>query len=217
MQTKRRIKKRKDGTKKKRKHIKINSNFESGNIIVKSIEKNNVKLEIRKDPYIKNPDQKKYQYWFYFYASNVLNKKCTFTIQDIVIIPNTWDKYNDWHGLNVAYSYDNKNWKRCKTNFNGKNISWRIKPTKNKIWFAYYPPYTFSRTKKIFKNGKIIGYSHLKNPIYMKKIGDGPVKIGVIARQHPGETIGSWIMEGFVKRALKKKHILGKNYTIYMV
>ena len=214
-----RRKKRRAKTKKVRweKAVKINSNFESGNIIVKSIKRNNINLEIRKDPYIKDPKQEKYQYWFYFNACNVKNKKCLFTIQNIVIIPNPWDKYNDWERLNIVYSYDNKNWKRCKTNFNKDKISWAIKPTKNKIWFAYYPPYTFSRTKKFFGNDKIIGYSTNKNPIFMKTIGNGPFKIGVIARQHPGETIGSWMMEGFVKRVLQKRKKLTQYYTIHMI
>ena len=43
--------------------LSINSNFESGNIIVKSIQDNHAYLEIKKDPYIKDQKQKKYQYW----------------------------------------------------------------------------------------------------------------------------------------------------------
>ena len=58
--------------------LSINSNFESGNIIVKSIQDNHAYLEIKKDPYIKDQKQKKYQYWFYFKAKNVLNKKIYF-------------------------------------------------------------------------------------------------------------------------------------------
>ena len=84
--------------------LSINSNFESGNIIVKSIQDNHAYLEIKKDPYIKDKKQNKYQYWFYFKANNVLNKKHTFIIQNLQIIPNPWDKNNDWYGLNICYS-----------------------------------------------------------------------------------------------------------------
>ena len=42
--------------------------------LVKSIQDNHAYLEIKKDPYIKDQKQKKYQYWFYFKAKNVLNK-----------------------------------------------------------------------------------------------------------------------------------------------
>jgi len=197
--------------------LSINSNFESGNIIVNSIQENRAYLEIKKDPYIQDKKQNKYQYWFYFKAKNVLNEKHTFIIQNLQIIPNPWDKNNDWYGLNICYSYDNKTWKRCKTVFTGSEIHWTIKPTKNIIWFAYYPPYTFSRTKKLFGNDKIIGYSHQKNPIYMKTIGKGPITVWVIARQHPGETIGSWMMEGFLKRVKQLGKKLSKHYTIKMI
>ena len=95
--------------------IKINSDFESGNIIVKSIQDKYARLEIKKDPYIKDKKQAKYQYWFYFKVKNIINKKYTFVIENLKIIPPPWNK--DWNGLNIAYSYDNKNWKRCKTRF----------------------------------------------------------------------------------------------------
>ena len=45
--------------------LSINSNFESGNIIVNSIQENRAYLEIKKDPYIQDKKQNKYQYWFY--------------------------------------------------------------------------------------------------------------------------------------------------------
>lgn len=197
--------------------LSITSNFESGNIIVNSIENNYIYLEIKKDPYIQNKKQNKYQYWFYFKVKNILKKNYTFIIENLQIIPNTWNKKNDWDGLNICYSYDNKKWKRCKTTFTGSEIRWKIKPIKGTIWFAYYPPYSFSRTKKFFGNDTIIGYSNKKKPIYMKTIGKGPITIWVIARQHPGETIGSWIMEGFLKRVKQLKKKLEKHYTIKMI
>ena len=195
----------------------ICSNFESGNIIVKSIKDNQINLEIRKDPYLKDPKQKKYQYWFYFRAHGIRNQTYEFIIHNIILIKTFKTKQNDWKNFNICYSYDNKNWKRHKTRINGRKIIWSMKPTKNTIWFAYYPPYPFSRTKKFFGKDKIIGYSTNRNPIYMKTIGKGPINIWVIARQHPGETIGSWMMEGFLKRVQQLKKSLEKNYTIYMI
>ena len=40
----------------------------------------------------------------------------------------------------------------------------------------------------------------IKHRYYMKKIGNGPKRIWLISGQHSGETINSWILEGFVKR-----------------
>ena len=39
----------------------------------------------------------------------------------------------------------------------------------------------------------------------------------VIARQHPGETVGSWMMEGFINFLLSKSHPQIKTIIIPMV
>ena len=51
----------------------------------------------------------------------------------------------------------------------------------------------------------------------MKKIGSGPMKVWLISGQHPGETINSWILEGFVKRIKKHKPQILEKYTLYIV
>ena len=48
-------------------------------------------------------------------------------------------------------------------------MTWKINPKKSTIWFAYYVPYPYSRSKKLFKSMKVIGRSVKGRPIYMKK------------------------------------------------
>jgi murein tripeptide amidase MpaA len=195
----------------KRKIVRINSKFESGNIIHKKTANGVVNLEIREErsPWYR---KKKYNNWFYFKASN-LEEKTTFHIGNIR------DYFNSWKGFTVCYSYDNKNWKRLKTTVNGlkKSITWTINPKKSTVWFAFYPPYPFSKSKKLLPHMKTIGYSAKKRPILMKKIGSGPHRVWLISGQHPGETINSWMLEGFVKRLMKKKSILSKKYTFFII
>ncbi len=225
-------------TKKKRKSLpgktrklkytkpKINNKFDSGNIIVDDIkcDKNNVLAELRMvdDPYPKNT-KFKYQYWFYFNISNVKNKNCKFKINKIRKL----DK--EWNGYKVCYSYDNKIWKRCDTTIS-ESLSWKIKPKKNKVWFAYYPPYTLTqknalinkyRNKKFVKH-KIIGYSSQKRPINMLVLGYGLKNLWIIARQHPGESMSSWIIEGFLNAYFSPKHkddrqLLRSVYKIHII
>ena len=114
-------------------------------------------------------------------------------------IKNIRNYENCWRGFDVAISYNNKDWKRHSTRLVGNRLSWVLKTSKNIVWFAYYVPYPFSRTEKLFKGSEIIGYTLKRNPIYMKTYGSGDKYIWLIARQHPGETIGSWILEGFMK------------------
>ena len=202
--------KRKNKTR-KIKEIVIDSNFESGNIIqVKPTINNNVHLEIRGEKYEKKQTNK-YRNWFYFKAKNV-NHKTKFTIHDL----KNFD--DDWKGYTVCYSYDNKNWKRLPTKIDFKKLkmTWKINPKKSTIWFAYYVPYPYSRSKKLFKSMKVIGRSVKGRPIHMKKIGSGKTKVWLVSGQHPGETINSWILEGFVKRIMERKMLL-KKYTFFII
>ena len=166
--------KRNNKTLKKNKLIAIKSNFESGNIKLKSISYKKSKpdeltptinLEINKEPYnITTPiSQLRYAYWFYFKAENVKNKLVNYKIENISVVN------NDWEGFNITYSYDNKTWKRLPTKVNQKKrtIEWTIKAKKNQVWFAYYPPYPCSKIKKILPKSQVIGITREKNPLLM--------------------------------------------------
>ena len=213
--TKRKTKIRKNKTK-KNKPVEISSDFESGNIIHKSSKYDKhlnsiINLEIREEPYPKRT-RRKYKNWFYFKATN-LKGKTKFNIANIR------NYFNDWKGYTVCYSYNNKTWKRLKTrvNIEKKRLVWEINPKKSTMWFAFYPPYPFSKSKKLLPNMKTIGYTKDKRPILMKKIGTGPKRVWLISGQHSGETINSWILEGFVKRLLERKATLSKKYTFFIV
>ena len=80
---------------------------------------------------------------------------------------------------------------------------WKINQKKHYM-VAYYVPYPYSRSKKLFKSMKVIGRSVKGRPIHMKKIGSGKTKVWLVG-QHPGETINSWILEGFVKELWREK------------
>ena len=215
---------KKNKTLKKNKLIVIKSNFESGNIKLKSISYNKndktlpipiVNLEINKEPYNKSTpkSQLRYAYWFYFKAENIKDKLVKFMIQNISVVN------NDWEGFNITYSYDNKTWKRLPTKVNHKKrtLEWTINAKKNQVWFAYYPPYPNSKIKKILPKSEIIGITREKNPLLMCKLGTGPIKVWLICGQHPGETISLWILEGFIRQILKKTDKLYKKFSFYII
>ena len=120
--------KKKNKTRKKKKHIKITCDFESGNCKILNIStKNNkdyyVKLTKNHEPYPKHV-KRKYENWFYFKVSNCKNKNITFDFKDL--------KYfqNEFVGYTTCYSYDNKIWKRTPTTIKKDNIVWTFTPKK---------------------------------------------------------------------------------------
>lgn len=197
--------------------IKILRNLEGFNIGILSKKAKNgkiqINLKIKNEPY-KSDVKRKFQNWFYFGVSSIKDKTVDYTIHNA----NNYD--DDWKGFNVCYSYDKINWKRTKTvvktQKNKANISWKFKSKKDRVWFAYYPPYSFSKVKQVYKGYKTVGRSERGRPILMKKMGYGDTKLWIISGQHPGETINMWILEGFMKRLMERK-TLYKKYTFFIV
>lgn len=200
--------------------IEINSQMETGNILVKNItlgsKKTIIELGINDDKFTKPYKGKRYQYWFYFQVKNAKDTQCQF------IISKLRNYYKDWDKSNICFSYDNIHWQRIASSYNDKvkQISWGIRPKSDNLWFAYYVPYTFSRLKNTLKSIKtnkslvkseIIGYSYNKNPLYMLTYGKGGRNVWMVARQHPGETIASWITEGILTNIHKYKSLLKNN------
>ena len=200
----------------------ISTNFESGNINhIKNVQRKKdvlVVLEIENEPYPKNT-KRKYQNWFYFKSNDVQRKAMTYTIQNINVFG------NDWKGFNVCYSYDNKNWKRIKTSFSKKNktLTWKHTSTKKNVYFAYYPPYTTVMKQKMmmkYKNKKGVKAKTLgKSKVDALILGNGPLKIFIVARQHPGESIGSWMIEGFLKEYFSdvQRKVVQDVFTFYII
>jgi len=206
--------------------IKISCNFDSGNIIHKKTktikDKNIFTLEIKKDPYPKSV-KKKYQNWYYFKVENAKGKKCKFIIENLVNID------NDWKGHNVVFTYNHKDFNRHPTVLKNNTLSWEFTPKKNKVYFSYYVPYCLSRnyklTSKLSKRSgikkSILGKSPLKNKIEVLKFGKGDKNIFMIVRQHPGETISSWMFEGFISaffspRSTKMRNKLINKFTFHI-
>lgn len=199
----------------------ISHKFDSGSIHINSIKNGEKKsyfdLSLQKE-IIKEGN--KSQYWFYFKVTNVKNKTCKFKLSTHI------DCNNGFKNFGVATSYNDNTWFRTKTTSKNtkttkcgtigslrkskptKHITWTIKPKHNTIWFAYYVPYPVQRVNKLIKHlarkpfikHSIIGRSYEKRAIHMLTIGDGCKNIWIIGRQHPGESIGSWIVEGFLKQ-----------------
>ena len=171
----------------------INASFDGGNIRVVAIEGDRVDLEI-----VKDKDSDFYQ-WFYFRVGGAKGRTLTFRILNGAdsAFPDGWPNYQ------VRASTDRQEWRMTPTRYAGGVLEWQWTGESDVAWFAYFEPYTMERhhdlVARIAAKGvhhEEIGQSLDGQPIDYFRLGSGPKQVWLYARQHPGESMAEWWMEG---------------------
>lgn len=190
----------------------INSNFDSGNIeFVSAKSEKDIQLKIRKDT---NSD---FLQWFYFRISGIRNKDCRIRIINAgeTSYPEGWKNYN------VVASYDKQSWFRLESEYNKGELSWEFKSDFDSMFFAYFTPFTYEQHLEMIHAAmqsplcrhRVIGSSVEKRAIDLLEVGEkDPAKknVWIIARQHPGESMAEWFMQGFIARILDESDALSR-------
>jgi len=162
----------------------VNSDFESGAIAYKNYDKTNNVLYL---DLIKNR-KGEVNHWFYFSLD-----ACPARFQ--VIIENAMQSRfsNGWAGYSPFIKINDGIWKRCDSHFNRgdkDSISIQLDYNARKIMLAWYEPYATKRLESL-----------LNTKDYYTQIGNKKGKtILLTARQHPGETMSSFFIEGFYRK-----------------
>jgi len=184
--------------------MKVSANFDSGNIEVVSLKDDgDIKLNIRKDT---NSD---FLQWFHFRLTEAKNIHCKISILNAgeTSYPKGWENYN------ACASYDQEEWFRVPTSYVDGVLTIDYTPQYNSIHFAYFAPYSFQQHQQMVHQAQladncklsVIGETVQDRDIDMLTIGEiSPSKknVWVIARQHPGESMAEWFVEGFLGRIL---------------
>ncbi|MCF6293927.1 MAG: M14-type cytosolic carboxypeptidase [Robiginitomaculum sp.] len=183
--------------------IQISSNFDSGNIEV--ISANNpldIRLNIRKD------NKSEFYQWFHFRLSGVRGQSCSMVIENAAgaAYAGGWDNYQ------VVASYDRQYWFRVDTDYQQQKLQFELTPEYDTVWFAYFAPFSHERHQNLIaevQGAQRVSLINLGSTLdgrdmdLLQFIGDGDgkrKKIWCIARQHPGESMAEWWMEGFLAR-----------------
>jgi murein tripeptide amidase MpaA len=174
--------------------LKINAAFDSGNIIVTSINGDSADLEIRKDK-----DSDFYQ-WFHFRVSGARGRTVTLNITNCggSAYPGGWENYR------ARYSDDREDWRCAETTYKDGVLTITHTPLRDAVWFAYFAPYTMERHHDLIQRIAAapgvelieLGQSIEGQAIDCLKMGTGPAQIWLYARQHPGESMAEHWMEG---------------------
>lgn len=202
----------------------ISQNFDGGNIEIVSAESaSDIRLNIRHDK-----DSEFYQ-WFYFRLSGARGVACTLKILNAAgaAYPKGFEDYR------VAYSYDRQQWHRWPTALVDSELTIEITPEQDSLYFAYFTPYSMERHADLIARSlqsprcslEVLGESLDGQDIDLLKISGGgsqPTKqCWLIARQHPGETMAQWWMEGALEWLLdaenEQSRALLERCTFYIV
>ncbi len=174
--------------------ISISADFDGGNIDVISLSGGNAELTIRKDRH------SEFYQWFYFRVDGAGGVPLTLRITNC-----GGSAYPmGWPGYRACASNDDAEWTRADTSYADGVLTIRHMPKGERIWFAYFAPYPESRHKALVERLSArshVGHSVLARtldgrPIDRLTIGTGNRQVWLYARQHPGETMAEWWMEG---------------------
>jgi len=181
--------------------LNITSAFDGGNIIVHSVnDPANIRLAIRKD------NASDFLQWFYFRLTGARDQVCKLVIENAGESAYT----KGWEGYNVCASYDRETWFRVETKYKNDELIIDYTPALDSIYFAYFAPYSMDRHSDLIAECithedvslRVLGQTIEGQDMDCLSIGTGDQNLWVIARQHPGETMAEWWMEGFLGRLL---------------
>ena len=187
----------------------ISSQFDSGAIEVLSLQDHrNIELAIRAD------NASDFAQWFHFCLHGAVGLPVTLRFMNAgaCAYPKGWDGYQ------VVASHDRQNWFRVDTAFDGTVMTARTTAQSNATYFAYFEPYSYeqhldllgSATQSPHVGLQWLGSTCDGRDMSVLRITDAgstipdaeKKKVWLIARQHPGETMAEWFVEGFLERLL---------------
>lgn len=181
----------------------ISSDFDSGNIQVLDTS-NSLQVKLAIKPDTKSPHFQ----WFHFKVDG-LTPGHTHHFQLSNASQSSYNKA--WDGYQAVASYDQENWFRVPSDFDGTSLNIHFAAEQPQAWFAYFEPYSRARHDQLIKNALqwsgcellATGKSLEGRDIQLLRKGSGAShkrKIWIMAQQHPGEHMAEWFMEGLLER-----------------
>ncbi|MFD1105523.1 M14 family metallopeptidase [Sphingobium olei] len=203
--------------------ISISSGFDSGNIRVLSIDDNaggvRAHLEIVTD------HRSDFYQWFHFRLANAAGREV-----ELRILNCGGSAYPDgWKGYAARVSEDRENWFLADTDYADGALTIRLTPDSNAAWIAYFAPYSMERHHDLIAwaasqpgvEHRELGLTLDGQPLDLLTLGDGPKKVWLYARQHPGETMAEWWIEGALERLCDEEdavaRLLRREATFHIV
>ena len=194
----------------------ITANFDAGNIDVISIEdKKDIQLAIRPDV------GDEFFQWFNFRLSGEIGEQYVLNI----VNAGQASYLEGWENYQAVASYDREYWFRLPTSYKDGKLSIVVELECDTIQIAYFAPYSYERHQDLLaavQTHPLVSLEHLgetldKRDLTLIKIGNGDSNsdvnkrnIWITARQHPGETMAEWLVEGLLYSLLDSDNATAK-------
>lgn len=179
--------------------ITISSAFDSGNIRVVGQQGDRIDLEIVND------HLSDFYQWFHFRVAGAGGRPL-----ELRILNCAGSAYpNGWPGYKARLSYDREDWVQVQeTSYADGVLTIRFTPESDLAWLAYFAPYSMERHHDLVSaiaslpdvDYRSLGKSLDGQDIDCLTLGEGPLTAWIYARQHPGESMAEWWMEGALEK-----------------
>ena len=183
---------------------KISSSFDAGAIsVIDSADSQNIRLALRGD------NAASFSQWFYFRLQGAAYQPCRIRIENAgqSSYPEGWEDYQ------ATASYDRSNWFRVPTRYEDGVLTIEHTPLAGSVYYAYFEPYSHEQHLNLLGDAQGSGLCQIDDlgstaqgrDINLLTIGHqaaSDLKIWIIARQHPGESMAEWFAEGLLSRLL---------------
>jgi murein tripeptide amidase MpaA len=185
--------------------LKISSCFDSGAIeVVRLDDPTDIRLRLRKD------NAADFHQWFHFRLMGAAGTPVRMVFENAAsaAYPTGWPDYR------CVASYDRQTWFRVDgTRYENGELIVEHTPGRDSIYYAYFEPYSHERHLDLLARVECSPYASVRNlgstvdgrDLDLVVVGDdapGREPVWIIARQHPGETMAEWFVEGLLERLL---------------
>ena len=182
----------------------ITDAFDSGNIeVLDAADPGRIRLEIRKD------NGSDFYQWFHFRVTGAMGEQLSMAIENA----GGAAYLEGWPDYRACASYDRETWFRVDTEYADGVLTLHHLAEADTIWFAYFAPFSMERHQDLIASAQlhhaveleVLGETLDGQAIDLLTVGEADSAtrtIWVTARQHPGETMAEWWMEGFLARLL---------------
>lgn len=201
----------------------ISSTFDAGAIdVVRCADPADIAVNLRPD------SNAEFRQWFYFRLQGAGGQAVRIRFLDAARATYV----EGWRGYQAVASYDRETWFRVPTTFDGNELVIAHTPERDSLYYAYFEPYSWERHLALLGRAdrsprarvSDLGATLDGRDMNLVTIGQpaaGKKSLWVIARQHPGETMAEWFVDGMLERLLDtadaSARVLLDRATLYVV